>query len=111
MVREALCVAQAWLPAVHDGGEALAAIEVLGRLIEDIDRQRPLGPDGKHDDRHTPTCGCDDRPEIRGQAVTSSEVPDDWPDEFGPYLDEARQNPDFEAAYQAALARGANRDE
>jgi hypothetical protein len=60
MVREALCVAQAWLPTVHDGGEALAAIEVLGRLIEDIDRQRPLGPDGKHDDRHTPTCGCED---------------------------------------------------
>jgi hypothetical protein len=33
--------------------------ERIGRLIAEIDRQRPLGPDGKHGDLHTPTCGCE----------------------------------------------------
>jgi hypothetical protein len=59
-VREALCIGQTWLQAVHDTGQAERARGVLQRLIEDIDRQRPLGPDGKHGDRHTPTCGCVD---------------------------------------------------
>lgn len=31
----------------------------IGRIIAEIDRQRPLGTDGKHGDLHTPTCGCD----------------------------------------------------
>lgn len=31
----------------------------IGRLIVDIDRQRPIGPDGKHGGRHTSTCGCE----------------------------------------------------
>jgi predicted unusual protein kinase regulating ubiquinone biosynthesis (AarF/ABC1/UbiB family) len=26
------------------------------------DAHRPLGPDGKHGDRHTKTCGCDETP-------------------------------------------------
>lgn len=34
----------------------------LGALIEQIDLHRPLGPDGTHGDRHTPTCGCEDAP-------------------------------------------------
>lgn len=58
--REALCVAQAWLGGVHDNGEAARAITTIQHLIDDIDRQRPLGPDGKHGDRHAPTCGCED---------------------------------------------------
>lgn len=58
--REALCVAQAWLGGVHDNGEAARAITTIQHLIDDIDRQRPLGPDGMHGDRHTPTCGCED---------------------------------------------------
>ena len=36
------------------------ATERIGRIIAEIDRQRPLGPDGKHGDRHTSTCGCED---------------------------------------------------
>jgi hypothetical protein len=27
-------------------------------LIDECDRMRPLGPDGKHGDRHTVECGC-----------------------------------------------------
>jgi hypothetical protein len=60
MVREALCVAQHGLGYLHDRN-ADRHRELLGRLIESIDQQRPLGPDGKHDHRHTPTCGCEDK--------------------------------------------------
>lgn len=31
----------------------------LTQLIQRIDFLRPLGPDGKHGNRHTPTCGCE----------------------------------------------------
>lgn len=40
-------------------------IERLQRLIDECDRLRPLGPDGKHGNRHTEHCGCDG-PEWRG---------------------------------------------
>ena len=70
MVREAICVAQTWLGGVHDTGQAERASRTLGRLIEDIDRQRPLGPDGKHDDRHTATCGCEDGELVSGLRIT-----------------------------------------
>lgn len=62
MVREALCVAQAAIgnfpnkPTNWDG-----CTTILQRLINDIDRQRPLGSDGKHGKLHTPTCGCEDK--------------------------------------------------
>lgn len=62
-VRESLCLAQTalgdWSRAAF--GQSVRASEVLGRLVEDIDRQRPLGPDGTHGDRYTATCGCEDR--------------------------------------------------
>lgn len=51
MVRETLCVAQTGVTEAHR--------DRLQRLIDDIDRQRPLGPDGKHGDRHTKFCGCE----------------------------------------------------
>lgn len=72
MVREALCVAQAGLGAIRPGREGIMASRALGRLIEDIDRQRPLGPDGQHGDRHTASCGCEDG-ELR--LVTNHEDP------------------------------------
>lgn len=34
---------------------------VVGCIIEQIDVYRPLGPDGKHDNRHTLKCGCEDK--------------------------------------------------
>ena len=30
-------------------------------LINVLNTHRPLGNDGKHDERHTATCGCEDR--------------------------------------------------
>ena len=33
----------------------------LDNLINEIDRHRALGSDGKHGNLHTATCGCEDR--------------------------------------------------
>ena len=53
MLREALCREQArgdrW------PSQIATAVELLIRMI---DHHRPLGGDGKHGNRHTPTCGC-----------------------------------------------------
>lgn len=54
-LRETLCRVQA-APIDNDDSDR------LGALIAEIDRNRPLGPDGAHGDRHTPTCGCEDTP-------------------------------------------------
>lgn len=63
-IREALCLTWAALVCryMHLDGADHAA-RVLNALIQECDRHRPLGPDGKHGDRHTATCGCDDVPE------------------------------------------------
>lgn len=64
-IRETLALAQSAIhfraAAGHDVDRAQRDAELLGRLIADCDRQRPLGPDGKHGDgeRCTSTCGCD----------------------------------------------------
>lgn len=56
MLREKLCASQ---PHLHDAPESIkSAVDVL---IEMIDRHRPLGNDGKHGNRHTATCGCEDK--------------------------------------------------
>lgn len=64
-LRETLSRAQS---AIHAQQEKYAPwetdaadLERMDRLIAEIDRQRPLGADGKHSDLHTPTCGCEDR--------------------------------------------------
>lgn len=59
-IRETLCVAQAALGyhPLHPLRDA--HIARLQRLIAECDRHRPLGADGKHGDRHTPTCGCEE---------------------------------------------------
>jgi hypothetical protein len=61
MLRETLCIAQTWM-GLSMRTDKLVHIERLQRLIDECDRHRPLGPDGKHGDRHTETCGCEDKP-------------------------------------------------
>lgn len=56
MLREQLCTEQHRCSL--DGPTAA----LYGYLINLCDILRPLGPDGNHDDRHTPLCGCDDVP-------------------------------------------------
>ncbi len=57
MMRETLCLAQSAILSLPIGRHH---VERLGRLIDECDRHRPLGPDGKHGNRHTETCGCED---------------------------------------------------
>ena len=60
MLRESLCLAQAALYiSPYNSDYIKSHAERLQRLINECDRHRPLGPDGKHGDRHTDTCGCD----------------------------------------------------
>lgn len=56
-LREVLCQQQTYAPGV-------ATSLAIGDLIRLLDVHRPLGPDGKHGDRHTPTCGCVDTVEV-----------------------------------------------
>lgn len=44
----------------------LAHVRLLQRMMDECDRHRPLGPDGKHGNRHTPTCGCEHAPRRKG---------------------------------------------
>lgn len=63
MLRETLAAAQSTI-AREFGGWSRTDEHVarLQRLIDECERQRPTGPDGKHHDRHTAECGCEDRP-------------------------------------------------
>lgn len=58
LLRETLCKAQN-LVAVTDDPDKMEDLQRLAGLIREIDRHRPLGPDGKHGRRHTDTCGCE----------------------------------------------------
>lgn len=58
MLRETLCIAQVWIGRSNDPRRE-GHIRRIQRLINECDRHRPTGPDGKHGDRHTATCGCD----------------------------------------------------
>jgi hypothetical protein len=62
-MHEALCAAQSAL-----GERARSGVDVqrvprwvasLGVLAAEIERVRPTGPNGKHGDLHTPSCGCE----------------------------------------------------
>ena len=59
MLCETLCVAQARIGnSSYDEGRKREHIDRLQRLIDECDRHRPVGTDGKHGDRHTSTCWC-----------------------------------------------------
>jgi hypothetical protein len=62
MLRETLCLAQGLIgqtKAFNDrAGHGIARLQ---ELINECDRHRPLGVNGKHDNLHTETCGCEDK--------------------------------------------------
>lgn len=57
-LRESLCAAQAALNTNWTAGRSQHAARIQA-LIDQLDILRPLGPDGKHGDRHTQFCGCE----------------------------------------------------
>lgn len=61
-LRETLSRAQANIAggAYYDKKNRDDYISRLQGLIDECDRHRPLGPDGKHIE-HTETCGCEDK--------------------------------------------------
>lgn len=62
MLRETFCVAQTRVNQTLEGRDRRQEhSDRLQRLIDECDRQRPIGPDGKHGNLHTETCGCEDR--------------------------------------------------
>ncbi|WP_238840708.1 hypothetical protein [Prescottella equi] len=56
MLIENLCAQQAHAP------DRLIRDE-MQYLINVLREHRPIGPDGKHGNRHTSTCGCEDKGE------------------------------------------------
>lgn len=59
-LRETLCVAQTYV-GLSGLDRAERDVARLQRLIDECDRKRPIGSDGKHGDKHTPECGCEDK--------------------------------------------------
>lgn len=57
-LHEAFCYAQTYLPDTDQGKYFRF---VLQDLLNELERQRPLGPDGKHGNLHTESCGCEDK--------------------------------------------------
>lgn len=61
-LRESLCVAQSGIRHAKESNQTnyyQHHVQTIGDLINQIDELRPLGPDGKHGNRHTDHCGCD----------------------------------------------------
>ena len=59
-LREALCVAQSLVGnSIETPGRKSGFLNVLQQLIDECDRLRPLGPNGKHGDFHTLYCECE----------------------------------------------------
>lgn len=59
MLQETLGLAQQLVGASGDP-RASEHVQRLQDVINECQRMRPTGPDGKHGSRHTPRCGCDD---------------------------------------------------
>lgn len=62
MLQETLCVAQGRIGnSPLDEGRKMEHIYRLQKLIDECQRMRPVGSDGKHGNRHTDECGCEDK--------------------------------------------------
>jgi len=63
MLHETLCrAATALAQTTYADTRIPHDLDRIGRLLSECERHRPLGPDGRHGDLHTPTCGCADAP-------------------------------------------------
>lgn len=67
-LRESLCVAQSAIGQTYVTNQTAYAMSHIGKIqeiLDAIDILRPIGPDGKHGNRHTEHCGCEAFPELR----------------------------------------------
>jgi len=72
MLHETLCVAAAAIGHSEVGGSRTEEhIDRISRVLAEIDRQRPLAPNGKHGNLHTATCGCEDKHDWRNEIDTA----------------------------------------
>lgn len=69
-LREDLCVVQSALNH-YPSGDQTSRVRRIGELINQLDEMRPLGPDGKHGNRHTDKCGCEDQDTVQLVDVNS----------------------------------------
>ncbi len=62
MLRETFCHLHSQMYVLPLVGRNPAIMsKQLQKLLNEIDRHRPLGSNGKHGNLHTPTCGCEDK--------------------------------------------------
>lgn len=61
MLRETLCLAQSLILSGGDTTRRKEHFNRIQQLINECDRHRPLGSNGKHGNLHTDTCGCEDK--------------------------------------------------
>lgn len=59
-LREILCLAQ-YVGNQTDGINHSLYNRRIQEIINELDKHRPLGSDGKHGNLHTATCGCKDK--------------------------------------------------
>ncbi|ASD52293.1 hypothetical protein QCN32_gp73 [Arthrobacter phage Niktson] len=71
-LREDLCVVQSALN-MYPSGDQKSRVRRIGDIINQLDEMRPLGSNGKHDNRHTDKCGCD-VPDREPDVLDSDEV-------------------------------------
>lgn len=72
-LREILCLAQ-HVGNQTDGINHSLYNRRIQEIIDELDKHRPLGPDCKHGDLHTSTCGCKDKG--HGDWCDHTECPD-----------------------------------
>lgn len=77
MIREALAIAEGAVArsvSVLPTSAVNGAARVIRDLVSECDRQRPVGPDGTHGDRHTLTCGCVDVRQVQPVLVDPNRI-------------------------------------
>lgn len=81
MLRETLCIAQLQISEFFIGDRKYEHMARLQRLINACDYHRPLGPDGKHGNLHTDSCGCEDVVKTgRGIRINKEDLTANHPD-------------------------------
>lgn len=69
MIKETMARIQSLAPS-SSGPDS----DIVQKIIDECDRHRPIGPEGRHGQLHTETCGCEDVPVGNEPHVPSGSV-------------------------------------